>query len=641
MTHAQKYVMALAALLAATWMAYWPGLTGPFLFDDFPNLESLANHEVLSLEGAKQFVFGNDSGPGGRPLSMATFLLDGNTWPTDPGPFKRTNLLLHLLSGLAALMLARQLLRAGGVREPTADWVALTATALWLLHPMQTATVFLVVQRMTILCTLFTLLSLGALMAARHRWLAGQQGRACAWLLAVAPLAALGALSKETIAVLPLLAAVIERTVAPLPDTLAGRLIRWFGLWLPSIGVLFYLFTLAELTQYIPWRGFSPLDRFITQGPVLWDYLGMIFMPDIRSSLFHDTYPVKGFTQLGLQALLPWLLIFTALLAAWSIRSRQPWLRFGVLFFFAGHALEASSVPLELFFLHRNYLPLWGLLLGLVVASWAGLQALPKGRSLMLALTASVTAALLAITWLSARYWGNAGLLFNVWVAENPASIRARLTAANFWSDMEDDPRALKELQELLQLNPRVLTADIGSYYMECRTESENPAHWQAIEQKVRANHYHYDSAALPSLVILIKQIRQGRCTQLDVPQVLGVMDALTETPVFASKGNNLIYSQLSIEFAALGRYPEALGAVEHSLAIRPDEKMWRYAAGLRELLGDKHGALEALQQALANDPRRGMGKWFIDDTARRAELAQWIEKLRGELEQPAPLATP
>ena len=43
----------------------------------------------------------------GRPVSLMSFTLDGQNWPTDPYPFRITNLLLHLANGLLIFLLAR------------------------------------------------------------------------------------------------------------------------------------------------------------------------------------------------------------------------------------------------------------------------------------------------------------------------------------------------------------------------------------------------------------------------------------------------------------------------------------------------------------------------------------------------------
>ncbi|MEJ2296991.1 MAG: hypothetical protein P8X94_00505, partial [Woeseiaceae bacterium] len=70
--------VAWAAVVAAAIVAYWPGLSGPWLFDDFGSIANLADlGGVRNWETFKAFVFGGTAGPTGRPLSLLTFLIDG------------------------------------------------------------------------------------------------------------------------------------------------------------------------------------------------------------------------------------------------------------------------------------------------------------------------------------------------------------------------------------------------------------------------------------------------------------------------------------------------------------------------------------------------------------------------------------
>ena len=90
-----------AALLLATIWAYWPGLHGPFVLDDFGSIAALGDHGgIKDWATFKAFVFGGHSGPTGRPLSLLTFLVDATNWPADSFSFKRTNLVIHLLNGV-------------------------------------------------------------------------------------------------------------------------------------------------------------------------------------------------------------------------------------------------------------------------------------------------------------------------------------------------------------------------------------------------------------------------------------------------------------------------------------------------------------------------------------------------------------
>ena len=57
-------VFTIFLILLVTCLSYWFGGSGPFLLDDFHNLQSLGNYGgVINWEDAKRFIFGNGSGP--------------------------------------------------------------------------------------------------------------------------------------------------------------------------------------------------------------------------------------------------------------------------------------------------------------------------------------------------------------------------------------------------------------------------------------------------------------------------------------------------------------------------------------------------------------------------------------------------
>ena len=86
--------------------------------------------------------------------------MDGNNWPTDALPFKRTNLVIHLLNALLLFVLARKLLRILDIEARTCDWLAFVTAALWLLHPFLVSTTLYAVQRMAQLAMLFSVAGL-------------------------------------------------------------------------------------------------------------------------------------------------------------------------------------------------------------------------------------------------------------------------------------------------------------------------------------------------------------------------------------------------------------------------------------------------------------------------------------------------
>ena len=155
-----KPAVWLFALLVATVLVYLPGLNGPFLFDDPPNLILPINAWLSGQTGWHEVLLGNRSGLLGRPLSMLSFIANAATTGLAPLPFKATNLAIHLLCGLLIYVLISRVLTRDPQLRTRAKLAALLVSAVWLLHPMQVSTVLYIVQRMAQLSTMFMLLGL-------------------------------------------------------------------------------------------------------------------------------------------------------------------------------------------------------------------------------------------------------------------------------------------------------------------------------------------------------------------------------------------------------------------------------------------------------------------------------------------------
>ena len=63
------FVLSLTAIITL------PGLSGPLVFDDFHNLAPLLS---VKTKDYVSIIFGNNSGPLGRSVSMASFVI--NHW---------------------------------------------------------------------------------------------------------------------------------------------------------------------------------------------------------------------------------------------------------------------------------------------------------------------------------------------------------------------------------------------------------------------------------------------------------------------------------------------------------------------------------------------------------------------------------
>ena len=141
--------------------------------------------------------------------------------------------------------------------------------------------------------------------------------------------------------------------------------------------------------------------------------------------MFHLLIPhiqTRGLYQDGIVIstglLTPWttlpalLGLLTLGVGGWLARWRWPLLSLAILFFLAGHLLESTTIALELYFEHRNYLP--AIFLFLPIA--AGIMALrDQIKPVLVALIAILVSGSYAIAaWQGARLWGDENQLMLV-----------------------------------------------------------------------------------------------------------------------------------------------------------------------------------------------------------------------------------
>lgn len=433
-----RVLIGFPVLLLMAAVALWPGVHGPFLFDDIPNLKNLSelnSHPTWRSIGVYLSLF---PGTPGRPLATLSFLLNDVDWPSDPYGFKVTNVLIHLLNGVLVFGLARTLSRlvAGNDRNDpglASDWIGLACAALWLLSPIQISAVFLTVQRMTELAATFAFAGIWAFLVLARR--AHDAWRACLAVGALGIFTLLSFLSKENGALTPLLALVAFATL--LRQMLAGlpRTSRWILVGvpvLPSLFVIGYLVRriLIAGDGHFAGRSFGLWERLMTEPRVLIDYITLIVVPRLSSSsLYNDDYVIsRGLLEPA--TTLPAILAVVGLaIAGWYLRRRKPVVSFGILWFLAGHLLESTTIGLEIYFEHRNYLPLFG---PAFAVAHTVVAARGKLRHLALASLSIWLVLALGITHLQAKAWGSEQRLATFWHLEHPESLRAQQYYAGY-----------------------------------------------------------------------------------------------------------------------------------------------------------------------------------------------------------------
>ena len=430
----------LGALSIACTALYWPALHGPFLFDDFPNLAALTSIDHLSSWRDLGIYLSQPREFPGRPIAMLSFLLQRSDWPASPFPFKLVNLGLHLGCGGLVFLLTRRLSQSLSLQSNTPphpgqhELASVLAAAAWLLNPMELSGVVLVVQRMTLLMAFFVLLGLIAYARGVQRQDLPIMRRS-AWLVTGLGLCTvMSFLSKENGILLPIYALVLDATVLRafvrrLPSSLQWlrRLLIW-----PAV-----LFVLAYLLHagFIAWgqqhnREFSLDERLLTEPRVLANYIVNTFFPRFGVyGLYHDDFSVSHSLASPPTTALCATLLVAVVVAAYTSRKRQPLLALGILWYLGGQLIESSTLMLELYFEHRNYVPLIGVMMAIGIGmtrlrlpAWRKFASLAYGTWLIACCLA---------TALSARVYASENLLATAWAEQQPDSVRAQIYLAD------------------------------------------------------------------------------------------------------------------------------------------------------------------------------------------------------------------
>lgn len=427
------YTLLVATAVAITVAIYWHGLHGPFVLDDVSNLMPVSGW-LTGRYDWRYVVFGNHSGLLLRPISMVTFLLDAAiTHSMTSSTFKPTNLVIHVLCGLAMLWLAVQVFRHWQPTLAHARWYALALATAWLWLPLNVDTVLYIIQRMAQLAALFVLLALGCYMAAREAIERGRRGGQLLLWIGVPILTLLAALSKENgVLALPL-ALVLELFLFHASSRRRSASIRLFfvlTIGLPLLAVVGY----TAVRPGFVFGGYSVRDftlpqRLLTEPRVLWHYVQTLLLPIGRyMGFFQDNFPLstgplRPLTTLP--ALAAWLAVAVL---GWTWRKGNPLFGAGVWFFLIGQSLESGPFSLELYFEHRNYLPSFGVLLavaGLVVWTWQRIPSPTRTfREICGALLLGVLGLYAASTWGHVQSWRSEKTFLYAQNIFNPSSPR-------------------------------------------------------------------------------------------------------------------------------------------------------------------------------------------------------------------------
>lgn len=624
--------LGLVCLLALVAAVFWPAIHGPFVFDDFPNLKNLQLLDgKLDAAHFRQYIAAFTGAPG-RPLSGLSFAIEDYAWPSEPLAFKRNNILLHMLTGVLIFALARQLGRLHPPLAARADVLALAAAAAWLLHPMQLSTMMLVVQRMTILSNMFIVAGMLGYLASLRCTRLPPLSRALLAGGALAGFGLLALLSKENGVLIFAYATVLNLTflrpgIAELP-TFPRRLLQWGAAAPMLLLAVLAAANIHRIAGSYGARDFTLGERLLTQSRILIDYLRQILLPRIGGQgIFHDDYPISHGVFDPPITFVAILLLAALAVAAWRVRARAPAFAFAVLWFFAGHLIESTVVPLELYFEHRNYLAMFGPLLAVVAMVMTVPTAYRKMGWVAFALWLGLATSLSAY---NATTWGDRGKLASVWLQENPRSIRAIQFMAGYQFDSGEQAAAVSTFKNGLAMLPEAEQFRFQQALTSCLGTGISKT--DVAELQLLASTVSF-SRVIPDILSVLRTQALGgdRCGGAFSPEDFEILvNRLLKNPTYSHDSATLGY--LHYELAKVAKHDRDLDRLMYHLdkshAYRPDPAVPREQAIHLLTAGLPDDALRYLDIS-DSTPQPLLKRWLVDVAAYNAPLRNSAIEMR------------
>lgn len=587
-------------------LAFWPALSGGFIFDDYPIFAENPAIHVTGWHWAEwHHVWTWSRINIERPLAMLSYALNYALGGSTFG-FKLFNLILHLGNTVLVWLLAKRLLDAAwpagtgedaDVHQHRLGGWALGIALTWAIHPLQVSTVMYVVQRMEVMGFSFVLLALLAYWRARALQQAGRRG--WPWLAVCAALIVIGYGAKETAVLVPGYALLLELTVlrfkAAAPTTTRYWHVFYMAGCLAALAVfLFYLLPHYATAAAYAGRDFTAGERELTQLRALPYYLGLIVWPAPSHMVFYyDDYLASTGWLHPATTLYGGLFLLALLGLAVATRKHRPLLALGIAWFFMAHALTSSPINLELVFEHRNYPALLGVMLAVAdLAWWLG----QRSRSRLPALIACILILNLGyLTALRAASWGGKLMLASTLVELNPSSARAAQDLARSYMARSggnpDSPLYSLSIQQLQRATTLHTDSPLAeeALLLEASKNPQLPTqpYWDSLKRKLRTRPLIPDS--FQSLNKLMTQ-RVGGDTGIDARQ-LAEAYAIAVARVPARESLHAEYAELA--GSALHDTPLAIAQWQATLAL--DTRLAQYAPQLAGYLVEQHRPQEAL----------------------------------------------
>jgi tetratricopeptide (TPR) repeat protein len=481
----KKHVIAIALMGISIFLAYANSLHGTWAMDD------IVTGKPVALNDIKDFI-------GFRKVAYITFLLNQSIAPFSPANFRVVNIIIHIINAALVYVIAyksiilwsehlpqnrspKQRNQCSVTDQNPAFYAALLSGAVFGLHPININAVAYIVQRMASLAAFFVLLALLCYIFATQ---ANGQGKAALLYVATGVLVVAGIFSKENaVMAIPLIMLYDYIFLARVREgALRKRVLVICLIGVISIGLTFYFLRLhAALFDVItfflhpdtPLTGkgwmaadvsWTPLQHVLTEFRVVSRYIFLIAFPFPQLLVFDWWgFPVSKSITEPITTLFSIILIASLLtFSVWKIK-RYPMLCFGILWYLVAISLESFfALGSDLYFEHRNYLPVSGVFIGIAGQVMISLAGKMKEKTALTAI--SIFCIVLGLLTFSRNFvWDDSITLWGDTLKKVPSNLRAMMAMGNAQLKLSGMAEAEKYYQEVI----RRASKDQKIYYLD------------------------------------------------------------------------------------------------------------------------------------------------------------------------------
>ena len=628
-------------IVAAGALVYANSLAGVFVYDDLPAIRDNPNIRAL-WPPSRVFSSPPYTATGSRPLVCLTLALNYAVSGLHVWSYHAFNIALHILAGLTLFGVVRRTLpriAPSPVPNRLPAGFALAVALIWLVHPLHTEVVSYISTRTESLMGVLLLLSLYATIRG------AAAARPTMWYALAVVASALGMLSKEAMAVAPVLVLLYDRTFLTESFRRALRA-RWpFYAGLAATWGICAAILAAQPRATSVGFGFAHLGPWhyaLTQAGVLLHYLRLTLWPH-PLALCYDDWPITR----SLLAASPQVAVILALLAAtaWGL-SRRHWLGFLGAWFFLILAPTSSFVPVvtEVVAERRMYLPLAALVVLVAATAWWALRRAGRrfawpptiARYVAALLTAGIVLTAGTLTVQRNRVFDSAESVWRDLWSTRPHSLAAEQGVAAALLDQGRIPEALDLLRDLVRRQPDDSDAHCNlASALEKAGRLADAAHHYAEAVRLQPGNWYARTAYAEVLVQLGRrpeaesELREslrleprqprglrdlGRLYQLDgqaEPAIRCYTQALQLDPE-----NGTALAWLGMARLSLGDLAGALPPLEQAVRLQPQWGEAHRSLGVWKLRsGDYPAALQCFQDALRCSPQDAESHYYLGMT--------------------------